>query len=165
MTFNYYHTNFVIPNLILANKKFFIETILPNPNNMQIFIEKESYKLALKGFQGGVAIKPKIKNITANRVKGRFIVYVEFDENYVEEDADNFAIAISIAKDEIRFFTYEKGTSAVTKEDLYFVGEFELKENEVGAHKNYGTTSEYKISYFAGRIEEILEPIEKKKEE
>ena len=49
MSFNYYHTNFVIPNLILANKKFFIETILPNPNNMQIFIEKESYKLALKG--------------------------------------------------------------------------------------------------------------------
>ena len=38
MSFNYYHTNYVIPTLIEANKEFFVKTILPNPNNIQIFI-------------------------------------------------------------------------------------------------------------------------------
>ena len=39
MSFNYYHTNFIMPTLIMANREFFVKKILPNPNNMQVFVE------------------------------------------------------------------------------------------------------------------------------
>ena len=52
MSFNYYYSNYVIPTLIEANKEFFVKTILPNPNNMQIFIENEAFKFAIKNYTG-----------------------------------------------------------------------------------------------------------------
>lgn len=155
MSFNYYHTNLIIPTLIMANKDFFVKKILPNPNNMQIFIEKESFKIAIKSYVGE-GNKPKIKNITANTIKGRFVVFVEFDENYVLEDADNYAIAIAITKEDIRYFTYEKGTSEDDGSEIYNVGEFALGEEGSKEHLEYGKTPEYNISYFAGVIDNIL---------
>ena len=109
MSFNYYHTNFIMPTLIMANREFFVKKILPNPNNMQVFVEKESFKIAMKSYVGE-GNKPKIKNITANTIKDRFVVFVEFDENYVLEDRDNYAVAIAITKEDVRYFTYEKMT-------------------------------------------------------
>lgn len=155
MSFNYYHTNVVIPTLIMANRKFFLETILPSPTNMQTFIEKESFKIAIKSYNEE-AVKPKVKNITANRIKGYFVVFVEFEDNFVLEDTDNFGIAIAINKDNLRFFTYEKGTNEETSDDTFIVGELELKDNNIGKHIKYGITSEYNISYFAGIIEDVI---------
>ena len=163
MSFNYYYSNYVIPTLIEANKDFFVKTILPNPNNMQIFIENEAFKFAIKNYTGDT-VKPKIKNITANTINEYFIVYVEFNDDFVLEDADNFAMAIAITKEKVRFFTYEKGTDLMTKEDTFFVGE-NKRENGDSSHLNYGQTSEYKISLLAGRIEEVLNSEKENKNE
>ena len=144
-----------MPALIMANKEFFVKKILPNPNNMQVFIEKESFKIAMKSYVGE-GNKPKIKNITANTINGYFVVFVEFDENYVLEDKDNFAIAIAITKENIRYFTYEKETDISDGKELYIVGEFEFSQEGTKDHKQYGNTPEYNISYFAGVIDNIL---------
>lgn len=154
MSFNYYHTNLIMPTLIMANREFFVKKILPNPNNMQVFVEKESFKIAMKSYVGE-GNKPKIKNITANTIKDRFVVFVEFDENYVLEDRDNYAVAIAITKEDVRYFTYEKVTEDENKE-IYMVGEVELTAEGTGEHKQYGKTPEYNVSYFAGIINDIL---------
>lgn len=154
MSFNYYHTNFIMPTLIMANREFFVKKILPNPNNMQVFVEKESFKIAMKSYVGE-GNKPKIKNITANTIKDRFVVFVEFDENYVLEDRDNYAVAIAITKEDVRYFTYEKMTEGDNTE-IYMVGEVELTNEGTGEHKQYGKTPEYNVSYFAGVINDVL---------
>ena len=154
MSFNYYHTNLIMPALIMANKEFFINKILPNPNNMQVFVEKESFKIAIKSYVGE-GNKPKIKNITANTIKNRFVVFVEFDDNYVLEDTDNYAIAIAITKEDIRYFTYEKMTDGEGKE-IQVVGEVIFTDDGNNKNKKYGNTPEYNISYFAGVIDNIL---------
>ena len=41
---NYYHINVVIPNMILSNKDFFLNNIIKNPENMEYFITKDTYK-------------------------------------------------------------------------------------------------------------------------
>ena len=154
MSFNYYHTNLIMPTLIMANREFFVKKILPNPNNMQVFVEKESFKIAIKSYVGE-GNKPKIKNVTANTIKDRFVVFVEFDENYVLEDRDNYAVAIAITKEDVRYFTYEKMTDENNTE-IYMVGEVELTNEGTGEHKQYGKTPEYNVSYFAGIISDIL---------
>lgn len=154
MSFNYYHTNLIMPALIMANKEFFINKILPNPNNMQVFVEKESFKIAMKSFVGE-GNKPKIKNVTANTIKNRFVVFVEFDDDYVLEDTDNYAVAIAITKEDIRYFTYEKMTDEEGKENQ-IVGEIVFSTDGNNEHKKYGNTPEYNISYFAGVIDNIL---------
>ena len=154
MSFNYYHTNFIMPTLIMANREFFVKKILPNPNNMQVFVEKESFKIAMKSYVGE-GNKPKIKNITANTIKDRFVVFVEFDENYVLEDRDNYAVAIAITKEDVRYFTYEKMTEGDNTE-IYMVGEVELTNEGTGEQKQYGKTPEYNVSYFAGVINDVL---------
>ena len=154
MSFNYYHTNFIMPTLIMANREFFVKKILPNPNNMQVFVEKESFKIAMKSYVGE-GNKPKIKNITANTIIDRFVVFVEFDENYVLEDRDNYAVAIAITKEDVRYFTYEKMTEGDNTE-IYMVGEVELTNEGTGEHKQYGKTPEYNVSYFAGVINDVL---------
>lgn len=155
MSFNYYHTNVVVPTLILANGQVFVEKILPDPNNMQIFLEKESFKIAIKSYNEE-AVKPKVKNITANRVKGSFIVFVEFDDDFVIENGDNKAIAISIGKEGLRFFTYQKDINEENKDDIYIVGELEIKDGNIGNHKKYNVSAEYGINYFAGVIDSIM---------
>lgn len=155
MSFNYYHTNVVVPTLILANSQVFVEKILPDPNNMQIFLEKESFKIAIKSYNEET-VKPKVKNITANRIKGSFIVFVEFDDDFVIENGDNKAIAISIGKEGLRFFTYQKDINEENKDDIYIVGELEIKDGNIGNHKKHNVSAEYGINYFAGVIDSIM---------
>ena len=155
MSFNYFHTNIIMPSLMMANKDFFIKKILPNPNNLQIFIEKESFKIAIKNYEGE-GVKPKVKKVTANTIAEYFVVFVEFDDDYVLEDTDNYAVAIAITKEKMRYFTYEKRTDESTNDDICIVGELELNNNEIGKHIEYSKTIEYNIGYFAGNIEDVL---------
>ena len=91
----------------------------------------------------------------ANTIKNRFVVFVEFDDDYVLEDTDNYAVAIAITKEDIRYFTYEKITDEEGKENQ-IVGEIVFSADGNNEHKKYGNTPEYNISYFAGVIDNIL---------
>lgn len=147
---NYYHTNVVIPNMILANKDFFLSKIIKNPNNMEYFITKDTYKLSCQ--KKGVEVKPISCNLTANEVNGYFVVYVEFLSDYADSTK---AIAIATKGSNIRYFTYE--LDELEDKICYFVGEWEFLKDSINKHLNYGQTSEYKMTLFAGRVTEILE--------
>lgn len=137
-----------------ANKEFFLKTIAPVPSNLAIFVGQEAPKKIYSIYN--VEYEPiKIVNITANVKQNSdcVVLFVEFDESFVKENSDGRVIAISISpENDIRLFVYEKGTSYMTGEEVYYVCEY----SRDGRHLNYGSTSEYKISYFCGRIMEVL---------
>ena len=97
--------------------------------------------------------KVPVKNITADFEHSQSIVlFVEFEDTFVKNVTDCYAIAIAISKDsEFRLFLYEKGESFDGNE-TYYVGEF-TKDDK---HINYGTTSAKRVSLFSGKIMEIL---------
>lgn len=153
MNKNYIYCSNLI-KYIDANKELFLNTVAPNPSNLAIFIGQEGPKKIYSIYN--VEYEPiKIVNITANVRKDSdcVVLFVEFDETFVRENSDGRALGISISpENSIRLFVYEKGTSYSTGEEVYYVCEYTLD----GKHLNYGTTSEYRMSYFAGRIMEVL---------
>ena len=141
---NYYHTNVVIPNMILSNKDFFLYNIIKNPENMKYFITKDTYKKACARL--GVTKDDITCELSANYIGGYFIVYVKFPKNY--RDA-NVAIAILVKENNIRYFTYEY--------DNNLVGEWIIEDGKLTKHLNYGKTSVENLSLFAGKLQNLLE--------
>lgn len=144
---NYYHTNVVIPNMILSNKDFFLNNIIKNPENMKYFITKDTYKKACD--RKGIIKESITCELSANNIGGYFIVYVKFPKDY--SDA-NIAIAIAIKDNNFRYFTYENGNN-----DTGFVCEWQIDDGKLTKHLNYGQTSEINLSLFAGKLQVILE--------
>lgn len=140
--------------IINANKELFLKTIAPDPRNLHYFLSTDVPKVLNKAFNQDFQQVP-IKDITADIKKNSncIVLFVEFDDSFVADIADCYAIAIAISpEDEIRLFTYEKGEDYLTKEETYYVGEF----TDDSKHKNYGTTSEKRISLFSGVIMKVL---------
>lgn len=146
VSLNYYHTNVVIPNMIIANKEFFVNKIIKDSRNMEYFITKDTYNKACS--KKGATNNPIECNLTANETAGYFVVFTEFSADY---GTDTKAIAVAVKGDKVRYFTYE------VDNNKYFVGEYQLESDHVGNHLNYGQTSEYKMSYFAGKVASYLE--------
>ena len=144
---NYYHINVVIPNMILSNKDFFLNNIIKNPENMEYFITKDTYKKACD--RKGITKEQITCEVSANNIGGYFIVYVKFPKDY--SDA-NIAIAIAIKDNNFRYFTYENGNN-----DTGFVCEWQIDDGKLTKHLNYGQTSEINLSLFAGKLQVILE--------
>ena len=142
--------------LIDANKKFFLETIAPNPNNLHYFLSIDAPRIICKTFEEPLEEVP-VKNITADLKQNsdHTVLFVEFSDNWPQEDTHCYAIAIAISpNNDIRLFTYEKGKNHAESNggEAYYVGEFLLD----GSHINYGTTSEKRISLFSGVIMSVL---------
>lgn len=137
-----------------ANKELFLTKVAPSPTNLAMFVGQDAPKRIYSIYS--VEYEPvKILNITANLKKDSdcIVLFVEFDESFVKENSDGRAIAVSISpENDIRLFVYEKGTSYATGEEVYYVCEY----SRDGRHLNYGTTSEYRMSYFASKIMEVL---------
>ena len=139
--------------IIQANKQLFLERIAPNPNNLEYFMSEDVPKMVCAA-TNEPAIKVPLKSITANLQKDSDcnIYFVEFDDSFVTQSTDCYAIAISVdPQDSIRVFTYEKGEH-FDGSPAYYVGEFDIKGN----HINYGTTSECRVSLFCGKVVEQL---------
>ena len=138
--------------IINANKELFLKTIAPDPRNLHYFISTDVPKIINKAFNQDFGQVP-IKNISADLKQNSLntVLFVEFDDSFVEDITDFYAIAIS-PDDEIRLFTYEKGEDHLTKKEMYYVGEF----TDDSKHKNHGTTSAKRISLFSGVIMNVL---------
>ena len=150
VSLNYYHTNIVIPNMILANKDFFLSKIIKNSQNMEYFITKDTFDKACKKKE--ISEKSISCNLTANEAGGYFIVYVEFPNDYADHTK---AIAIATKGSIIRYFTYE--VDKINNKDCFFVGEWEFLNDHIDKHLNYGQNSECKMTLFAGRVTAMLE--------
>lgn len=153
---NYFHTNVVIPNIILSNKNIFIEKIIKIPKNLEYFIKDDTYKTAATKL-GLLNYSPITCNLTANEFNGYFVVFAEFPKEYVIAENANYAIAFAVKGENLRYFTYEYGISVVDHNPEYFIGEWGIVGNEVTNHLNYGTTNGYGMPKFASKIKEILE--------
>lgn len=152
---NYYHTNVVIPNMIMANKHFFVTRIINNPKNAKFYIGKDSYDRACE------ALKIKSDNyldvlLTANIFNEYFVVFAKFPKNYVVGTNPNIAIAIAVKNEEVRYFTLELGKNFNDK-DEYLVGEWKFINDKIDSHLNYGNINKNNMSLFAGKIKDILE--------
>lgn len=153
---NYFHTNVVIPNIILSNKDVFIEKIVKTPKNLEYFIKEDTYKTAATKL-GLLNYNPISCHLSANEFNGYFVVFVEFPQEYVTAETANIGIAFAIKGDKLRYFTYEYGISIIDNQPEYFVGEWSIVGNEVTNHLNYGTTNGYGMPKFASKIKELLE--------
>ena len=147
---NYYHTNIVIPNMILANKDFFLSNILKNPHNMECFIAKDTYSRACQ--KKDIKKSPINCNLTANEINNYFLVYAEFSDEYSDYTK---AIAIANKGSIIRYFTYE--LNKINDKNCYFVCELVYNDARLDKHLNYGQTNECKMTLFAGKVADILE--------
>lgn len=139
---------------INANKQFFLETVAPNPNNLGYFISQDAPKRICDLLGDKYELVP-VSAISANLKKdsNNNILFVQFADSFVQKDTDCYAIAIAISpENNIRLFTYEKGQHYIDGSPAYFVGEFDDK----CSHKNYGTTREFSIAQFCGKIVEQL---------
>lgn len=159
-TFNYYLTHMVIPRLIFANKNFFYDRVLPNPENMQIFLE-DCIKLANEYFKEDATKQFKEKHAFATsfyRLKnGKGIVFAEMPN--ATQELDCFCIAISNDKESPRYFTFEKAKESFNAEKVgqenNVVGEWVL-ENDKFKHINWGFLNNHQIPAFCGCLEKIL---------
>lgn len=135
-----YHVNKVIPNVILANKEFFLQNIIRNTKNMEYFITKDTYKKACNKM--GVEVNNIKCHFTANVIDDYFVVFVEFLEN------NNIkAIAFATKNNTIRYFTYDEKN---------MVGEWKIINDKVTEFISYQKTNSFKVSLFAGVIASIL---------
>lgn len=137
------------------NKEFFLEKVVPFTDSFEYFIAAIAPQ-KIAGAYGDEYTGPlPIKNIIADLKEStaNTILFVEFADEYVVEPTDTYAIAISIdPNNNIRLFTYEKGESYLTKEEMYFVGEFDKN----GKHSNYGTTEALDLYAFGDKVIAIL---------
>lgn len=165
MTLNYYLTQQLLEAFFKnpENKKFFVKTIAPNPNNVQIFIEKEAYNWAVadthymetgKKYEGGfkewefppVRITGDIKESSEWNV-----IFVHFPSAFVSRTLDACAIAIAFKETEkpedcpVRIFIYELGASATTGQSQFYACEREI---ETGIHLNYGCVDQFSMQHF-----------------
>ena len=150
VSLNYYHTNIVIPNTILANKDFFLNKIIKSPQNMEYFITKDTFDKACK--KKKITEKTISCNLTANEANSYFVVYVEFTDDYADCTK---AIAIATKGSIVRYFTYE--VDNIDNKNCFFVSEWEFADGKIDKHLNYGQTSGCKMTLFAGKVTEILE--------
>ena len=131
--------------IITHNRDFFLQTIAPNPKNLEYFISTDAPKMVANAFDLPQQIVP-IKSITGDIKKAtdKNLLVVEFADEFVQDDLDNIAFII-VTEDSptVRVFTFEKGRS-VTGEPIAFVGEF-TPEDE---HKNYGSTKDVSVQEF-----------------
>lgn len=140
--------------IINANKELFLETIAPNPKNLEYLISVDAPQIVCEVHDEKYSKVP-IKKISADlEVNSSYkVLFVEFSESFVKKDADAYAIAIAISPDnDIRLFDYEKGGAYISNQPKYFVGEFTLDNKYI----NHGSTSKKDMSLFSGMVIGVL---------
>ena len=144
---NYYHTNVVIPSVILANKEFFLNTIFRNSENMEIFITQETYQKAVDELK--VPAKPITCELSAADLGKYFVVFVSFPKNY--QDA-NIGLAIANHVNDLKYFTFEKDNDGKA-----LIWEFYIDNDKITKRISYGETTNADMNAFINKIKDILE--------
>jgi hypothetical protein len=142
-TFNYLLTHKVIPHMMFSNLDFFYETILTNPENVQIFMQN-----AVATAQSIAEKNPDIEPAGPIWIgEGK-----KFDVFLFGDTPENGGISIVMPKSEKacdsaeiafpfmarRYFTMEMSYDYAKQKGCVIVGEWEPSEGENFKHLNYG---------------------------
>ncbi len=149
MTVNFYHTNNVVPNTIIANKELFMNTILTNEASLRSFIENSTYNKACSDMGEFISNSPIIKDfkvmVNANGFK---IMRFAFFDAYASFNNDSLAIAIFVRKDEIRYFIYEIAENEFSINEIMLDGTNSLIKQQ--------TLKDYDLEYFDQCLNQIV---------
>ena len=151
-THNYMFAHELI-KVINSNKDFFLNTIAPNPKNMEYFISTDAPRIIFKEYNMPEMVVP-VKSITGDikQSTDKILLFVQFGEDFVNELLDSYALALSIADNgNVRLFTFEKSAS-ITGDERAFVCEYLFD----GTHKNYGSVRDISMLSFGQRVIDVL---------
>ena len=151
-THNYMFAHELI-KVINSNKDFFLNTIAPNPKNMEYFISTDAPRIIFKEYNMSEMVVP-VKSITGDikQSTDKILLFIQFGEDFVNELLDSYALALSIADNgNVRLFTFEKGAS-MTGAEMGFVCEYLFD----GTHKNYGSVRDTSVLSFGQRVIDVL---------
>ena len=151
-THNYMFAHELI-KVINSNKDFFLNTIAPNPKNMEYFISTDAPRIIFKEYNMPEMVVP-VKSITGDikQSTDKILLFIQFGEDFVNELLDSYALALSIADNgNVRLFTFEKGAS-MTGAEMGFVCEYRYD----GSHVNYGGMANVNMMDFFNRVVEVL---------
>ncbi|MDR3020557.1 MAG: hypothetical protein LBU66_06605 [Treponema sp.] len=155
-TFNYLLSHIIMPQMIFSNLDFFYETVLPNPDNMRIFMQKAVMHAGAMA-QGKPDIEPAypIENFKMGiygEVFERSVIVIEMPK--YEKDPDNFAVAIPVMRENAGYYTCEIGTDHVNNKRILVIGEWEPSGDSF-KHNNYGWIEVNEANNFWLRVVEI----------
>jgi len=157
-TFNYALTHIVMPRMFLHDLEFFYQTILPNPENMQIFMKNainECGKIAkehpeveppheIKDFQMGM--------FGDNREQA--LLFINGFPKATQR-CDTFEVAISFNKKQPRYFTTELGLSTDNKPYIV-LGEWKMGQGDKLDHHNHGVVNPMQEGAIPKAIIEVM---------
>lgn len=135
MTVNYNHTARIIPELISGNKELFLNEILISKENLRVFIERDSYSKISD-------TELTLKEIAIQKYETGTLYYVEFFDNYINDQDDSRSIIIALDKGILKYFIldaknylYEVNLEYLTEELVAKLDEFD-KEKVISFLKN-----------------------------
>ena len=114
---------------------------------------KKNERLELKDVDKKVSVDDF--NITFNKTQNGSSVFFFIFPDYAYRDAASKCVALAFTKNGPKYFTLEYSEHVSNHEPCWVIGEFYI-DNGQKQHKNYGTVDNDRITYFAGKVLEIL---------
>ena len=156
-TFNYLLSHKVILNYFFNNLELFYETIITNPDNMQIFM-RNCMKAAIDIASNNPDIEPGTPVEKFNmRLFGESV-----DKSIVSViipncklPPDSLAIAFPVTRKHARYFTLEKTENPLNGEQGFILGEW-TQEADTYKHSNYGIVDTETSNGFPNRVIELV---------
>ena len=99
MTINYNHTARIIPELINGNKELVLNEILISKENLKNFIEKDSYSKVSNDLSNLT-----LKELVEEKYETGSLYYIEFFDNYINDQDDSKVIVLAMNKGSLRYF-------------------------------------------------------------
>jgi len=156
-TFNYLLTHKVMPRMFFSNLDFFYETIVTDPENMQVFM-RNCMQVAIDMTEKHPDIEPafQIEEFTmdlfgASVEKGVISIIIP----NCERDCDCLVVAFPCMRGMARYFTCELSTNPLNGDIFYIIGEW-TEEGEGYSHSNYGYINVEKSENFPKKVIEAV---------
>ena len=161
----YQLSNIELPNDVFANFEEFDALLKSGPDSIkQYLVDQWNAIKEIVKYREDLEIKDLNKEVskddfevTFNKTKnGSPIFFITFpDYNFF--DAASKYVAIALTVQGVKYYTYEY-SQKLTGEPTWVIGEFYIKDGKF-AHKNYGTSEDSRMSWFAGFITSFLETL------
>lgn len=159
----YQFTNVIFFDELFLHWEEFKKHLDAGPDDMKNYIfQKWNQTKQMLQTKPNLELKDINKNITIDMFEvtfnktqnGSSIFFFTFPD-YDFRDAASKCVAIAFTKNGPKYFTLEYSEKFQTKEPCWVIGEFYV-ENNKRAHRNYGQVDNDRISFFAGKVMELL---------
>nr|AXS01238.1 hypothetical protein [uncultured bacterium] len=152
-TFNYLLTHRVIPQLMFSHFDQFYKNILPNPDNLEMFMQTAvQHAGALASGKPDIEPPYKIEKFTMGIYGDSFersIIRIQIPK--CRKILDCVEIAFPVMKESAGYFTSEFSISPINNEPLFMLGEWRVENGEF-RHYNYGKIDTSHVDNFAARV-------------